>query len=56
MSHSKMLKTRRSRQRRRKELAGIAKRAKKLRKQQAKVDEPQISIGASPVEFRAQGD
>lgn len=37
MSHSKMLKTRRKRQKHRKELAGIAKRAKKLRKQHVKV-------------------
>jgi len=36
MSHSQMLKTRRTKQRTRKQLAGIAKRAKKTGKQSAK--------------------
>ena len=37
MGHAQMLKTRRSKQRTRKDLAGIAKRAKKMGKQSAKV-------------------
>jgi hypothetical protein len=36
MSHSRMLKTRRTKQRTKKDLAGIAKRAKKLKKQGVK--------------------
>jgi len=36
MSHSRMLKTRRAKQRTKKDLAGIAKRAKKLKQQEAK--------------------
>ncbi len=37
MSHSQMLKTRRAKKRTRKDLAGVAKRAKKLRNQDAKM-------------------
>jgi hypothetical protein len=37
MSHSRMLKTRRAKQRTRKDLAGIAKRAKKLKQQEVKI-------------------
>ena len=37
MSHSQMLKARRKKQRTRKDLAGVAKRAKKLRKQNVKM-------------------
>jgi hypothetical protein len=36
MSHSRMLKTRRAKQRTRKDLAGISKRAKKLKQQDGK--------------------
>ncbi len=36
MSHSRMLTTRRAKQRTRKDLAGIAKRAKKLKRQDVK--------------------
>jgi hypothetical protein len=43
MGHSQMLKTRRTKQRTKKDLAGIAKRAKKLRKQDVKM----ISAGAA---------
>jgi hypothetical protein len=45
MSHSQMLKTRRAKQRTRKDLAGVAKRAKKLRKQDGKM----VSADAEPV-------
>jgi len=37
MSHSRMLKTRRAKQRTRKDLAGAAKRAKKLKQQDVKM-------------------
>jgi hypothetical protein len=37
MTHSQMLKTRRTKQRTKKQLAGLAKRAKKLMKQDVKV-------------------
>ena len=37
MSHSRMLTTRRTKQRTRKDLAGIAKRAKKLKRQQVRM-------------------
>jgi hypothetical protein len=42
MSHSQMLKTRRTKQRTRKQLAGIAKRAKKMGRQNANT----VSAGA----------
>jgi hypothetical protein len=48
VGHSQMLKTRRAKQRTRKDLAGIAKRAKKLGKQTGKVLSADAKAGALP--------
>jgi len=48
MSHSRMLKTRRTKQRTRKDLAGIAKRAKKLKQQGVKMVSTDAAKKASP--------
>jgi len=48
MGHSQMLKTRRAKQRTKKQLAGMAKRAKKLKKQNVKmVSQDAPKAGAS---------
>jgi hypothetical protein len=48
MSHSQMLKTRRAKQRTRKQLAGIAKRAKKTGKQNVKTASADTQKTATP--------
>ncbi len=48
MSHSRMLKTRRTKQRTRKDLAGTAKRAKKLKQQDLKMVGADAAKKASP--------
>ncbi len=48
MSHSRMLKTRRTKQRTRKDLAGAAKRAKKLKQQDLKTVSADAAKIASP--------
>ena len=48
MSHSRMLKTRRTKQRTTKHLAGIAKRAKKLKQQDVKMVSADAAKKGSP--------